>query len=441
MQRFHCALFVLASLASTLLAGASPWAQEWDDITPSSGSAPAPRALASAVFDTQGDRMVIFGGQADTGPLNDVWSFDLDDRVWIDVTPSTGPAPAPRFTPASIYDPITHTMLTWSGQGSGGAFFNDVWSFDLTTKTWTERIPTGGPPNVRYGVGAVFDPVGRDLVTFAGFTDLGRFDDVWRFNADADTWTDVSPATRPLKRCLLTASYDSKNHQMIMYGGQNAGALDDIWAFDLDLDTWTDLTPPTRPAGRWFATSAYDSANHRVTMFGGNTNGTKNNEAWIFDLTTNAWHLLTPGGTPPSARDGSAAIYDGALDRLVIFGGQDTSRRNDVWELGYLSDTATGIVPPPSAPSLALHPNVPNPFNPSTVIPFELEHAGRVLLRVYDVRGSLVRTLLDERRPAGPGSSLWDGRDDRGRRVSSGVYVCRLSSGGRTATQKLVLVK
>jgi hypothetical protein len=63
----------------------------------------------------------------------------------------------------------------------------------------------GGPPNVRYGVGYTFDPVARDLVTFAGFTNQGRFDDVWRFNDQAVTWTDVSPGLGPGERCLHAA--------------------------------------------------------------------------------------------------------------------------------------------------------------------------------------------------------------------------------------------
>lgn len=429
---------IVSSLLITLSAGGAS-AQDWSDITPSFGEAPAPRTLSSAVFDTQNRHMVIFGGQSASGPLNDVWAFDLDAHTWTNLTPAAGAAPAPRFTPASVYDEVSHRMLTWSGQGTGAMFFNDVWSFDLTTHVWSQESPTGGPPNVRYGVAAVFDPVGRDLVTFAGFTNLGRFDDVWRFGADAVTWTDVSPITGPLERCLHTASYDTKNHRMIMYGGQNAGPLGDIWAFDLTFNTWTDLTPATRPGGRFFTASVYDSANQRVTIFGGTTSGGKTNECWVFDLTTNAWDQLTPAGTAPSARDGSAAVYDGALDRMVIFGGQDTSRRNDVWALQNLS-IIVGISEAPPERSVTLHPSAPNPFNPSTGIFFDLNHGVHVTLRIYDARGRLVRTLLDGFRPAGPSAVTWDGRDDTEKPVSSGVYVCQLVSGGVSATRKLVLI-
>jgi hypothetical protein len=423
----------------TLSAGGA-LAQDWSDITPSSGAAPTPRTLSSAVFDPQNRQMVVFGGQSASGPLNDVWAFDLDAHTWTDLTPASGPAPAPRFTPASVYDAVSHEMLTWSGQGTGAVFFNDVWSFDLTTHAWSQQDPVGGPPNIRYGVASVFDPVGRDLVTFAGFTNLGRFHDVWRFDADAVTWTDVSPVTGPLERCLHTASYDSRNHRMILYGGQNAGPLGDTWAFDLASNTWADLTPATRPGGRFFTTSVYDSINHRLTVFGGMTSGGKTNEAWVFNLAANTWDQLAPGGTAPSARDGSAGVYDRAFDRMVIFGGQDTSRRNDVWALNGLSNTV-GVSSAPLARTFTLHPNAPNPFKPSTGIRFDLNDGAHVKLRIFDARGRFVRSLLDGFRPAGPNTVHWDGRDGTGRRASVGVYVCQLDSGGESATRKLVLVK
>lgn len=435
------ALHLVARLAVVALllacSRSAALAETWSEITPATGPAPAARTLSSAVFDSQNRRMVIFAGQTSTALVNDVWAFDLDAGTWTNLTPAAGPAPAPRITPASVYDPVGHRMITWSGQGNGG-FFNDVWSFDLTTSTWTQLTPTGGPPNIRYGVGWVFDPLARDLVTFAGFTNLGRFDDVWRFDADANTWTDVSPATHPLKRCLLTASYDSRDHRMIMYGGQNAGPLDDIWAFDLTSNTWTDLTPATRPAGRFFTASVYDSANHGLTIFGGSLSGGVTNEAWFFALGSNTWQQLTPGGTPPSARDGSAAIYDGDLDRMVVFGGYDAGPRNDVWVLQNLSNVG---VPGPSPPrSVALHAGAPNPFRGSTGIRFDLGREDRVTLRIYDLRGRRVRTLIDGFRPAGSNPITWDGRDDQGRSVSAGVYVCQLDAGSVSASRKLVRI-
>jgi hypothetical protein len=427
------ALVVLAVAA--LAADAA--AQSWTELTPLAGPAPTGRRNASAILDPVDHRMIVFGGFAATY-TNEVWAFDLDTHTWENLTPVSGSPPA-RLTPASVYDPDGHQMITWSGQGPG-VFFNDVWAFDLDTNTWSQFMPTGGPPNIRYGVGYTWDPVVRELVTFAGFTNQGRFDDVWRFNEQAVTWSDVSPGSGPLARCLHLACYDAVNHRMIMYAGQNnSGPLDDIWALDLDANTWTELTPAVRPAGRYFYAIAYDAANHRVTVFGGQ-GAMFYNEAWVFDLWTNLWTQLAPGGTPPSARFGACAVYDGANDRMVVFGGNDGAVKNDVWSLDDLSATSTGVGSLP-APSAHLLPNHPNPFNPSTTIRFELSARGDATLRVYDVSGRTVRTLFDGVAAAGVTSLTWNGRDDAGRGVASGVYFYRLETAAGALARKMVLLK
>ena len=84
----------------------------------------------------------------------------------------------------------------------------------------------------------------------------------------------------------------------------------------------------------------------------------------------------------------------------------------------------------------------PNPFNPVTRLVYELPERAMVDLRIYDVRGRLVRTLVvrDEQGP-GRQSVVWRGRDDRGRAVATGVYLYRLQVGEFSDTKRVVLVK
>jgi len=85
--------------------------------------------------------------------------------------------------------------------------------------------------------------------------------------------------------------------------------------------------------------------------------------------------------------------------------------------------------------------NHPNPFNPSTQVKFSLDRAGAASLRVYDARGHLVRSLVNEHLAAGPHSITWNGADDGGRPVASGVYFYRLEANGRTAERRMLLIK
>jgi len=92
-------------------------------------------------------------------------------------------------------------------------------------------------------------------------------------------------------------------------------------------------------------------------------------------------------------------------------------------------------------PGLVLQQNVPNPFHPTTSISFALPEASHASLSVFDVKGKHIRTLTNGRLPAGITQVQWDGRDENGARVSSGIYLYRLESGKRLLTKKMILLK
>ena len=96
----------------------------------------------------------------------------------------------------------------------------------------------------------------------------------------------------------------------------------------------------------------------------------------------------------------------------------------------------------PSVGATSLAQNYPNPFNPTTTIGFTLRERGHVSLRIYNVAGQLLRTLVDETRAPGVSHTIdWDGRNARGSSVASGVYFYRLVTKDATMTRKMVLLK
>jgi hypothetical protein len=105
--------------------------------------------------------------------------------------------------------------------------------------------------------------------------------------------------------------------------------------------------------------------------------------------------------------------------------------------------TAGGVTDSPSAPvaRTQLHAPTPSPFNPRTQIRFELAKPGLTQLAVFDVRGRQVATLIDEHFAAGRHSQTWDGTDDAGRELSSGVYFVRLHSADVVQIRRAVLVR
>jgi len=83
----------------------------------------------------------------------------------------------------------------------------------------------------------------------------------------------------------------------------------------------------------------------------------------------------------------------------------------------------------------------PNPFNPSTTISFNLPHKGHLKLKIYNVRGELVRSLVDEPHEAGAGRVIWNGEDQSGGSVASGVYFYKLKFGDGVITEKMMMIK
>ena len=110
-------------------------------------------------------------------------------------------------------------------------------------------------------------------------------------------------------------------------------------------------------------------------------------------------------------------------------------------------DIATDIEPVVTRPALpnklTLFPNFPNPFNPRTTIRYEIPiHTNSpIQLRIYNVAGQLMKTLVDEIQQAGTHIISWDGADDKGVAVSSGVYLCILQVGNSSVSRKISLIR
>ncbi len=113
----------------------------------------------------------------------------------------------------------------------------------------------------------------------------------------------------------------------------------------------------------------------------------------------------------------------------------------DYWEKVDFIQLPAEDHPAPIPGVLAIDPGYPNPFNPSTTIPIYLPQTGVVKLEIYDILGRRQRTLVSTTLRAGGHEYVWDGRDDAGRTLASGVYFCRLTDGRAVATRRLILLR
>jgi len=424
----------------TLSLGASP---EWTELALS--TRPSERNYHTAIYDPTDNRMVVFGGLGESSHLNDVWTLSLGaSPEWTLLAPS-GTPPSERFYHAAIYDPVGDRMIVFGGYD--GSYRYDLWALSLgASPEWTELASSGGWPSGRYGHAAIYDPTDNRMVVFGGWNASSQLNDVWALSLGASPeWTLLAPSgTPPSEREGHTAIYDPTDNRMVVFGGYDgAGMRNDVWALSLGASPeWTLLTPSgTPPSERHLHTAIYDPTDDRMVVFGGH-DGSYRYDVWALSLGASPeWTLLAPSGTPPSGRVGNPAIYDPTDNRMVVFGGWDGHFTNDVWGLQWA--TATGVTPPTETPSLenALHPCYPNPFNPEVTIPFELRQDERATLTIYDIRGSLIKTVFDGELPRGMHRKAWNGKNEKGEQVSSGVYFCRLRVGEFSATQKILMLK
>lgn len=150
---------------------------------------------------------------------------------------------------------------------------------------------------------------------------------------------------------------------------------------------------------------------------------------WLLDgvdpepRVTGKFTTLTFLGPPPAEAGTGDIIY---IDDIVARGFGETA-----------VEPISNAVPA----TFELGQNYPNPFNPETTIEFSLTTPGTMTLSVYTLTGQLVRTLVNDNQPAGFYRIAFDGRDDAGRPLPSGVYLYKLKSGDHVATKKMLLMK
>lgn len=289
----------------------------------------------------------------------------LAATAWIEQSP-TGTPPAPRYSAGQAYDAANDRLILFSGEDNTPLPRpTDVWVLtDATgiggTPTWTELVPTGGPPFGRVFGTVVYAPGSNRIIVFGGCSAncSPNLSDVWVLtNANGlggmPAWTQLFPSN-PFGRSHHAAAYDAANNRMLVFGGNLAfpGTDQNDVRVLTNADgtggapTWITLAPMgSLPPIREHAAVAYDRANNRMIMFGGGLNAggafQEKNDVWVLTNGNglggpSAWTELAPAGSPPPARAFPSADYDPVTNQLIVFGGyKDLPNEyfNDVWIL------------------------------------------------------------------------------------------------------------
>jgi N-acetylneuraminic acid mutarotase len=322
-------------------------ANTWVPLAPA-GTLPAARAGHRAIWDAAASRMLVFAGNDGQYYYNDLWSYGATTNTWVPLTPS-GPPPAVRWRHTAVWDAVGNRMLVFGGRDGSGPG-NDLWSYQAATNSWTELSPGGYS---RYDHTAVWDTVGNRMLIFAGDPSrLGR--DLWSYQGASNTWAQLAPSGMP-PTSYRTAVWDAVANRMLVLGVKDDDEPTGFWSYQAASNTWLTLAPSgSRPGATSGFTAVWDAASSQMLVFGGSEFfHVDHNDLWSYQAASNAWLKLTPGGTLPARRHRHTAVWDGGSRRMLVFGGETGfgSSRNDLWSYQAASNswvqlTPTGALPP-----------------------------------------------------------------------------------------------
>jgi len=221
----------------------------WENMEPT--VAPSPRCGQSMVYDAASDRMVLFGGFGCTSIedpiLNDTWTYDYNANKWEKMNPAV--SPPPRMYAAMVYNTNDAKSILWGGRLMGSLDDPSFWTYAVTENTWSEISGTGGPDNTYAYPGMVHDPERNELTLFGGGILTDAFvgtvtDDLWRFNLNTSTWSQISATDGPPPVYLHSMVMHPQTREILLLGGELEKMYSNIllsgtWKLELEDYKWS----------------------------------------------------------------------------------------------------------------------------------------------------------------------------------------------------------
>ncbi len=253
-------------------------------------------------YDEQSRRLIAFG-------MDHTAVYDLENRAWEKTEPEEEPWTW-RFGFGLAYDSQSDRTILFGGDAED-LWLNDTWAYDYETNTWTEMSPEVSPPDRAYH--AMAYDAESDRIILWGASEVGRTPmseeekaTIWVYDYDANTWTAIESAGGPSYRGGHTMVYHPGTDRIILFGGYAQGDVyfsDETWAYDYNTNTWTQLTPASHPSGRRYFTMVYAESADRMVLFGGMAGNflkeETSDELWVFDPIAEEWSQVMPDSTNP----------------------------------------------------------------------------------------------------------------------------------------------
>jgi len=277
----------------------------WQQLEPA--ISPSARAEASMVYDNKVDKFVLFGGRNGSFFFNDTWTFDLKTQTWTNVT--LGAHPRARSESAMVYDKGHDTILLYGG--SWGTKNDDLWEYNITTNIWSTR-KIGAAPGPQQNISMVYvDSINADVMNDEGSS-------VWIYRYATNDWVKTSGSfSYPWRDGTLV--YDSYRDEVVMQRLTT-------WIYHPLTDKWEEFNPQPTPDAIQGYGMVYDLKTKKVLLHGGtNWDGgplmdpiLPLNTLWIFNPPSRIWAVKP---VTPLNLFGARMVWDPDLNVPMIYGG------------------------------------------------------------------------------------------------------------------------
>jgi len=453
-----------------------PEQNKWAKEDPSDGLKPEGRTYQKTVYDNNSKSIFLYGGSSGGQIFNDIWKYDAANRKWTKLVP-TGASPTNRVAPS--LSKVSDGLLLIGGKGQQGTYIADCWLYNIEQNTWTQMA---NPPANREFEGHQAVGLNEYTVALWGGDNNTFVNELWTFNKNSNTWAqNTTSGNGPQKKRgrFIMEKIDNKAY----IGGGTEDYITNVNDFySLDLSNWSWTRLADMPKKLSAASSAV--LNGKLYIYGGrDENGQSSNKIYEYIPATNQWTEKNPARVYPPKAPSNVTVElnnqrkvvikwknnSGVADKVIIWrkvndenwlqigeaGPNETEytdEYNGVGTLTYyasatnlagssaseeVSISITGVEISPDLPTeYKLFQNYPNPFNPVTNIEFEIPKTGEVTIKLYDLLGREVRTLVQKELNAGRHKVILDGNN-----LTSGLYFYKIWSVNYSDTKKLILLK
>jgi N-acetylneuraminic acid mutarotase len=289
-----------------------PGTDSWRPLSVQNG--PSPRAAHTAVWDDEGDRMIVWGGFDPDAYLGDGSLYDPLTDSWTPMVADDPEAPAPRAFHTAVW--TGSEMIVWGGLDTD-SFFQSGGRYDPGTDDW-QPTSTAGAPEARVGQVSVW--TGDEMIVWGGSVNETALGTGGRYDPATDAWTPTTDTGAPPARDFHAGVWTGD--EMIVWGGRELQQdppvyYDTAFAYDPAADTWSESAAPEPPFGRQSHTAVWTGG--EMIVWGGVDDFGPTATGGRYDPSADSWEDTALTTSAPLAQPDPAGVWTGS--ELIVWGG------------------------------------------------------------------------------------------------------------------------